>query len=57
MSNLNNNITFFLEEKCDDKHNEDEIKKIMEEVLPLEETQGVPIIVNASAGNNWGNLK
>ncbi len=33
------------------------IKKIMEEVLTLEETGGVPLVVNAEIGKNWGELK
>lgn len=40
MSNLNNNdnITFFLQEKDDDKNNEKEIQKMMEEFTSLSET-------------------
>ncbi len=34
-----------------------EIKKIMEDVLTLEESKGVPIVVNGSTGNNWGELE
>jgi DNA polymerase-1 len=32
------------------------IKKIMEEVLPEDETAGVPILAQAKAGPNWGHL-
>lgn len=41
MSNLNNNdnITFFLEERGDDKNNEEEIQKMMEEFTSLSETE------------------
>ena len=31
-----------------------EIKKIMESILPLSETAGVPFAATASAGKNWG---
>lgn len=31
-----------------------EIQKIMEEVLPLEETNGVPLKVDGAVGDNWG---
>jgi DNA polymerase-1 len=34
-----------------------DIKKIMESVMDLKDTKGIPIIVNASIGNNWGELK
>jgi DNA polymerase-1 len=34
-----------------------EIKKIMENVMSLEDTKGIPLIANASIGNNWGELK
>jgi DNA polymerase-1 len=34
-----------------------EIKDIMESVLPPEETNGVPILVEAKTGTNWGDLK
>ncbi len=33
------------------------IKSIMESVLDKEKTKGVPIIVNASSGENWGEMK
>ncbi len=33
------------------------IKSIMESALTKEETLGVPIIVNSSVGENWGNMK
>lgn len=33
------------------------IKSIMESALTLEETLGVPIVVNSSRGENWGNMK
>jgi DNA polymerase-1 len=33
------------------------IKKIMESVLTLEQTKGVPIITSANAGKNWGELE
>lgn len=33
------------------------IKSIMESGLSLEQTLGVPIIVNISKGDNWGNMK
>lgn len=32
------------------------VKRIMESVLPIEETHGVPIIAEAKAGPNWGTL-
>jgi len=32
-------------------------KKIMETVLPLTKTHGVPIIADASLGKNWGEMK
>jgi DNA polymerase-1 len=34
-----------------------EILKIMENVIPENETAGVPIIVKAEVGPDWGNLK
>ena len=33
-----------------------EIKKIMQEVLTLPQTLGVPIIVNSAVGQNWGEM-
>ncbi len=33
------------------------IKSIMETALTKEETLGVPIVVNSSLGDNWGNMK
>ena len=33
------------------------LKKIMETILPEEKTLGVPIIAEASAGDNWGEMK
>lgn len=33
------------------------LKKIMEEVLPLTETNGVPIVVDAKAGLNWDEME
>ncbi len=33
------------------------IKKIMENVLPLDDTKGVPIVVDASVGKNWGDME
>ncbi len=32
------------------------IKEIMEGVLSLEETKGIPIVANAAAGDNWGEM-
>ena len=34
-----------------------EIKEIMENVVPLKETAQIPLTVEASAGLNWGELK
>jgi len=34
-----------------------DIKKIMEDVLTLEESKGVPIVANGSIGKNWGELE
>ncbi|MEI6396571.1 MAG: DNA polymerase [Candidatus Taylorbacteria bacterium] len=34
-----------------------EIKKIMENVMSLVETKGIPLTANAIVGNNWGELK
>jgi len=34
-----------------------EIKRIMESVLPLEKTKGVPLIAEAAVGANWGEMK
>lgn len=34
-----------------------EIKKIMEDVIPLEQTKGVKLIVAEEIGDNWGELK
>ncbi len=34
-----------------------QIKKIMEEVLSLRETSGVPIVADMMAGDNWGEMK
>ena len=34
-----------------------EIKKIMENVMGLAETKGIPLTANAMVGNNWGELK
>jgi len=33
------------------------IKKIMEGILPKEKSKGVPIVANASAGKNWGEME
>ncbi len=33
------------------------IKEIMENVLPLKETIGVPIVVDAKVGDNWGEMR
>lgn len=33
------------------------IQKIMESVIPEKESKGIPFIVDASVGDNWGNLK
>ncbi len=35
----------------------DEIKKIMESILPLEETRGVPLITTMKKGPNWGSME
>jgi len=32
------------------------IKELMESVLTLEETEGVPIVANAETGRSWGEL-
>jgi DNA polymerase-1 len=34
-----------------------EAKRIMESVLTIEETKGVPIIADASCGPNWGEME
>jgi DNA polymerase-1 len=34
-----------------------EIKRIMESVISIKDTKGVPILVDASYGPNWGSLK
>lgn len=34
-----------------------EIKKIMEAVIPKEQTLGVPIVSESAAGKNWGEMK
>ncbi|MFA6269641.1 MAG: DNA polymerase [Candidatus Paceibacterota bacterium] len=34
-----------------------EAKKIMENVMTLEQSSGVPLVVNTSSGQNWGELK
>ncbi len=34
-----------------------EIKKIMENVMSLKDTKGIPLTANALIGNNWGELK
>jgi DNA polymerase-1 len=34
-----------------------EIKKIMESILPLSKTHGVPLSVEVSVGKNWGEMK
>jgi DNA polymerase-1 len=34
-----------------------EILKIMENVIPKNETSDVPIVVKAEVGPDWGNLK
>ena len=34
-----------------------EIKKIMEGVIGLKETAGVPLIVNVGTGRNWGEME
>lgn len=34
----------------------EKIKNIMENIMDKEMTKGVPIVANASAGDNWGNL-
>ena len=33
------------------------IKEIMENVLPEKERRGIPLIANAAAGKNWGEMK
>jgi DNA polymerase I len=35
----------------------EEFKKIMENIIPDEERKGVPIIAEASLGDNWGEMK
>jgi DNA polymerase-1 len=35
----------------------EKIKKIMENVMDKDKTEGVPIIANASSGDDWGSLK
>ncbi|KKU67190.1 MAG: polymerase protein [Parcubacteria group bacterium GW2011_GWA2_47_16] len=32
------------------------IKEIMESIIPLKDTAGVPIVVDAKAGDNWGEM-
>ncbi len=39
------------------KETETEFKKIMEDVIPEEETLGVPIFAEAGVGKNWGDAK
>jgi DNA polymerase-1 len=34
-----------------------EIRRIMEQVLASEESRGVPLVVSASVGKNWGEMK
>lgn len=34
-----------------------EILNIMQDIIPEDETAGVPVVVNAETGDNWGNLK
>ncbi len=34
-----------------------EVQKIMEEVLPVEWTKGVPILTNCSVGDSWGKME
>ncbi len=34
-----------------------DIKKLMEHVVPLNETKGVPIVVDVAIGDNWGEMK
>jgi DNA polymerase-1 len=34
-----------------------EIKRIMEGVLPASETNGVPVLVESKVGNNWGEMQ
>ena len=34
-----------------------EIKRIMENVMSLKDTKGIPLTANALIGNNWGELK
>jgi len=36
---------------------ESKIKKIMQDIIPLEKISNVPIIVDSIVGNNWGELK
>ena len=33
------------------------IKSIMESILPLSETKGVPLAVAVSSGDNWGEVE
>ncbi|MDO8482515.1 MAG: DNA polymerase, partial [bacterium] len=34
-----------------------QIKKIMESIIPLKDTAGVPILVDAKVGENWGEME
>ncbi len=35
----------------------EKIKNIMENIMDKDKRKGIPIVANASAGNNWGNLE
>lgn len=53
---VHDELDFEIEEKLVDEVYK-EIKRIMENVVSLKETDGVPLIANASVGDNWGELE
>lgn len=53
---VHDELDFEIHESVRDKVVKD-IKKIMENVLTLEESKGVPIVANGSVGKNWGELE
>jgi len=53
---IHDELVFEVSNECDKKVVED-IRKIMESVLSMEKTFGVPIVANTAVGDNWGEME
>ena len=54
---VHDELIFEVKEKTVGENIFDKIKNIMQNILPVEKTQGVPIIVHEALGVNWGEMK